>query len=89
MKTPQIGIWWDGGEQLVVFSHAPTDVEPIEGICDSELAHADLWPEAAMRFGKTPDEEYFCVPRGRIVWLGTRRTSVGCLSVPDVVALEL
>jgi len=66
---PQIGIWWDDGEQLVVFSHPPADVEPIEGICDSELGHVDLWPEAAMRLGKTADDEYFCVPRGRVVWL--------------------
>jgi len=72
---PQIGIWWDDGEQLVVFSHTPTDVEPIEGICDSELEHVDLWPEAAMRLGKTADDEYCCVPQGRVVSLVKSKTA--------------
>ena len=69
MTTPQIGIWWDDGEQLFTCAHAPSDVEPIEGIFDSEASHVELWHEAAMFYGKTDDDEYFCVPRGRIVWL--------------------
>ena len=69
MTSPQIGIWWDDGERLYTHSHSPFDVEPIEGIFDSEASHVDLWHEAAMFFCKTKDAEYFSVPRGRIVWL--------------------
>jgi hypothetical protein len=72
-KTPQIGIWWDDGRQVVPFTQPLGEVEPTEKICDSDLAHAEMWPEAAKYFGRTADDEYFSVPRGRVVWLVTSK----------------
>lgn len=43
---PQIGIWWDNGSQIVAFPHQPGETELSTGLCDSDDAHNDLWPDA-------------------------------------------
>ncbi len=63
---PQIGIWWDNGQQIIAFSMSPRKPDPATGLCDSDYSHNDQWPEAAMQFGASPDDDYFSVPRGRV-----------------------
>jgi len=69
MSPPRIGIWWIGGETVAVLSHPYTqNATRIAGRLDSNLAHVDEWPRVAARFGCTADDEYFAIPRGRVLW---------------------
>ena len=34
---------------------------------DSNLSHADEWAQVARKLGRTTDDEYFSVPRGRVL----------------------
>ena len=74
--NPQIGIWWDNGEKIVAFPHPPGDRCHETGWCDSEDSHNDFWPEAAMQFSAGIDDEYFSIPRGRVLWNPVTRKSV-------------
>jgi hypothetical protein len=67
-KPPQIGIWWDDGQKLVAFPEPPNEPDPDTHACDSELSHDEKWIEVADQFGRTPDDEYYSVPRGRVLW---------------------
>lgn len=75
-NEPQIGIWWDTGSQIVAFPHSPSEADSTTGLCDSDDAHNDLWPDAAMQFGLTEFAEYFSVPRGRVLWSPSKRISI-------------
>ena len=75
-KLPQIGIWWDNGSHIVAFPHLPGESDRATGLCDSDDAHNDLWPDAAIRLGLTDSEEYFSVPRGRVLWSPSKKTSI-------------
>ena len=35
---------------------------------DSDLSHADEWPPIAHYFNKTPEVDYFVIPRGRVLF---------------------
>jgi len=70
MKTPQVGIWWDDGKQLVALTHPYTeDVTCVAGRIDSDLSHVDEWPKVAREFNLTAADEYFTIPRGRVLLL--------------------
>ena len=75
-KHPQIGIWWDNGSQIVAFPHQPGEPDSSTGLCDSDDAHNDRWPDAAMQFGLSEFAEYFSVPRGRVLWSPTKKNSI-------------
>ena len=65
---PLLGIWWDNGQQLVVIAHDSGGLTSCQaGMLDSELTHAEEWPKVATQLGKNWDEEYFIVPRGRVL----------------------
>ncbi len=64
---PQIGIWWDDGKIIVALAHSPTENASSGPLIDSELNHFEQWPEVAARFRLTEDDEYFSVPRGRVL----------------------
>ncbi len=67
-SLPLIGIWWDNGQTLAAQGQPPAERSTvIAGYFDSDLAHVDQWKDVAARFGKSPREEYFTVPRGRVV----------------------
>lgn len=67
-SAPLIGIWWDNGTRLVVFTETPDPAKAVHGICDSDFAHDDCWPNAAKQLSLSTDIEYFHVPRGRVMW---------------------
>jgi hypothetical protein len=68
MNDPKVGIWWDNGKVIADFSHSPNrDTNQIANRIDSNLAHVDLWIEAALRLKTDPSKEYFSVPRGRVL----------------------
>lgn len=68
MSGPLIGIWWDDGKSLVVSAHSHTEnATCVSGLVDSNLSHADEWNTVAARLGRNTDDEYFSVPRGRVL----------------------
>jgi hypothetical protein len=75
-RDPQIGIWWDNGELIIVFPTSAGKSDPETGLCDTEDSHNDCWPEAAMQLGAEPDDEYFSVPRGRVKYDPERNISI-------------
>lgn len=74
--SPQIGLWWDAGRQIIAFPRPVGQPDAATGICDSDDSHNDLWPEAAMLLDAGTDDEYFSVPRGRVMWNPTERVSI-------------
>jgi hypothetical protein len=74
--VPLIGIWWDSGNRIVVFTEMPDRSKAVHGICDSDFAHDDCWLDAAKQLSISTDTEYFHVPRGRVMWHVKNATSV-------------
>jgi hypothetical protein len=71
-NLPLVGIWWDDGEQVVALSHPPSVTGPTTGgFIDSHLEHWREWPDVALRLARSADDEYFCIPRGRVLMLST------------------
>ncbi|WP_428305443.1 hypothetical protein [Lacipirellula sp.] len=75
--SPQIGIWWDDGTTLVAITHAPESNSSDGTLIDSELNHFEEWERISEQFGLSPNDEYFEVPRGRV--LLNRRTEEGII----------
>jgi hypothetical protein len=64
-----IGIWWDNGTTLVALSHPHLENSTvIAGRDDSHLTHVASWRAVAQRLGMTPKDEYFSIPRGRVIY---------------------
>lgn len=74
MTQPLIGIWWSDGKTIAALSHsvAAANTTRVAGRIDSNFAHVEEWPKVAVKLGHSPNEEYFAVPRGRVLW-DTRR----------------
>jgi hypothetical protein len=68
MPNPSIGIWWDTGKLIAAIAHPPTENTTRTGTrLDSNLSHADEWAQVARKLGRTTEDEYFSVPRGRVL----------------------
>lgn len=68
MPNPQVGIWWDNGRTIAAIAHATTERTTSTGSrLDSNLSHADEWTKVARKLRRTTDDEYFSVPRGRVL----------------------
>lgn len=66
--SPLVGIWWDDGTTLAAFAHSINQgVSCLERLIDSNLEHWREWPKVCSKFGKLPSDEYFDVPRGRVI----------------------
>ena len=67
-KGPLLGIWWDDGQTLAALAHPITEkTSAAGGFVDSDLEHWREWKHVAALFGKSAQEEYFNVPRGRVL----------------------
>lgn len=76
ISEPRIGIWWDNGVTIVAFSHSAFENATRTGqLLDSNYNHSDKWKTAAKRLNKSQADEYFVVPRGRV--LLNRRSKEG------------
>jgi len=54
--------------QIVALSHPPVQSSPTaSGFIDSHLEHWREWPDVALRLARSADDEYFCIPRGRVL----------------------
>jgi len=73
---PVTGIWWDDGTKIVAFPSETSHACQISGQCDSDDSHNDLWPEAAMSYEAGEDDEYFSIPRGRVLWNPVKLQSI-------------
>ncbi len=93
-----IGIWWDNGTEVVAFPVKETRPDPMTGLCDSDDSHDDRWSEAAARLGVAKQDEYFSVPRGRvlydprakrhIIYHGNQTTGARLTQIAEVFCLE-
>lgn len=68
MSDPMIGIWWADRNRIVAILQRPNRATDRTSLLDSDFSHADEWPGIAHHFGKTPDVDYFVIPRGRILF---------------------
>ena len=67
-RKPLIGIWWDNGRKTIALSHE-VDINSSGGdLVDSDLSHSESWLKICHAFGMTDDDEYFIVPRGRVLY---------------------
>lgn len=67
-NLPLVGIWWYDGQQVVALTHPPTENSSTAGgFLDSDLEHWREWPHVAPRLARSAEEEYFCIPRGRVL----------------------
>jgi|LauGreDrversion4_2_1035121.scaffolds.fasta_scaffold103531_1 hypothetical protein len=67
-ESPKVGIWWDNGKAIADFSHPHNEnASCIADRIDSNLAHVDLWAKAAKKMKVDPSQEYFSIPRGRVL----------------------
>jgi hypothetical protein len=73
---PKIGIWWDNGKKIVAFPVPAGKPDSVVGICDSEDSHIDRWPDVAIQLGANPADEYYSIPRGRVLYDTRRKTSI-------------
>ena len=77
MPQSRVGIWWDTGKTIAAIAHPPTENTTRAGTrLDSNLSHADEWTKVARKLGRTTDDEYFAVPRGRVLLEGDSQTGV-------------
>ena len=65
--NPLIGIWWDNGERIVAISHHVDVNSTGSDLIDSNLEHWSSWPHAYKELGASKADEYFSVPRGRVL----------------------
>jgi hypothetical protein len=65
---PLTGIWWDNGVKIVVVAHPFAQNSHQTGsLIDSNLTHAVVWPSVAAELGRNAEDEYFVIPRGRVL----------------------
>jgi hypothetical protein len=74
--VPKIGIWWDNGKKIASFPVPAGQPDAVVGICDSEDSHIDRWPEVAIQLGAYPVDEYYSIPRGRVMYDTIRNVSI-------------
>jgi hypothetical protein len=77
MSLPHVGIWRDDGSTIVALPHKHSEnTTCIGGHIDSNLAHVDAWPSIAAQLGRNGEDEYFCVPRDRVLWDATNQRGI-------------
>lgn len=67
MPNPRVGIWWDNGKIIAIVHPITENTARTGSRLDSNLSHADEWAGVARKLGRTTDDEYFSVPRGRVL----------------------
>jgi len=63
-----VGIWWHSSEQLLLILQSTKGLTANEGVIDSDLWHSEEWGMALPILKADPAQEYFAVPRGRVVY---------------------
>jgi hypothetical protein len=73
---PMVGIWWASERKLVGLTQ-PAEAAEISGdFLDSPLQHIKEWSKVAAEFGYRAKDEYFLVPRGRVLLRAKSRHGV-------------
>jgi len=63
-----LGVFWIYDNQVFTKKQALSDIEPINGFKDSNLAHYQVWNEIQHKHPKFYLFEYEDIPRGRVVF---------------------
>jgi hypothetical protein len=70
--TTKIGIFWFYKEKVIGHaSPVSAGEESFPGMIDSPKNHADVWDECRTLLKDFPElrgQEYYCIPRGRVLW---------------------
>jgi hypothetical protein len=66
-KGPHVGIWWAEGKRIAAMLQAGAKVRTREPLVDSDLDHWRQWPAVAGHFVRSKSDNYFDVPRGRVL----------------------
>jgi hypothetical protein len=64
---PFIGIWWAEGPTVVAILQTAFSVRTSLPLIDSDFEHCREWESICKNFGRNKDDEYFVVPRGRVL----------------------
>ena len=77
---PQIGIFWLYKEQILGrASPVSAGEESCTGLIDSPKNHTDVWDEDRTLLTDFPElrgQEYFSIPRGRVLWNEAGRRAI-------------
>lgn len=90
MSEGLIGIWWMKDGIIAGFREASSRGHVWDDWSDSNLEHWSEWDKIANKFGCTPEDEYFMIPRGRCqmnLKTGTGRILYGKETKPKELAL--
>lgn len=63
-----VGIWWHSSEQLLLILQSTKGLTENEGVIDSDLWHSEEWGIALPILKADSAQEYFEIPRGRVVY---------------------
>ncbi|NJL70548.1 MAG: hypothetical protein HC888_02490 [Candidatus Competibacteraceae bacterium] len=70
-REPMVGIWWELHGQLIDYAIPVREAQAVTGFKDSPFDHATKWYEVQRLYPGLQREEYFDIPRGRIIQLPT------------------
>lgn len=74
---PHVGIWWAEGKRIAAMLQAAAEVRASGPLVDSDLEHWREWPNVCQHFGRSKADNYYDVPRGRV--LIDRKTGGGII----------
>ncbi len=66
-KGPFVGIWWADAHTIVAILQTVSSVRTRLPLIDSDFEHWREWESICQHFNKTQHDEYFVVPRGRVL----------------------
>ena len=66
-EGPFIGIWWADAHTVVAILQTVSSVRTRLPLIDSNFEHWREWDSICQHFNKRPRDEYFIVPRGRVL----------------------
>ena len=83
-EGPFVGVWWAEGPTVVAILQPASSVRTSLPLIDSDFEHWCEWDSICQRFNKRPRDEYFDVPRGRV--LVQRNTGRGLIYHGDATS---
>jgi phosphoglycolate phosphatase-like HAD superfamily hydrolase len=76
-NSPKVGIWWAEGQRIAAMLQSAAKIRTSELHVDSDLEHWREWPRVCHHFARPKEDNYFDVPRGRV--LLNRKTNRGVI----------
>jgi hypothetical protein len=74
---PYVGIWWAKDRRIAAMLQVAAEIRASSPLVDCDLEHLKAWSAVAAHFGRREADNYFDVPRGRVLW--SRETDCGII----------